>query len=236
MATVLKGYQGNKNPEDPIKDITSTYDPSIMVKKDEPVEIEGETGETKSAAGRRISKSIRGVQRNIKESLKRDDLESFESQSGSLKELKSEKASLKGWSTKKKVRKDIIEDPTSDIPSGYKAIWKKGEYVGARPTTIGPGNESWPTRDKKPKEKTPEEIAAFSHAASTFSMQPKKTQRNIVKEMKKEDVAGVKGTRQLLTRKGRKKVIRGYMQQQIQGAQEAHQYSSIKEGIKHTLK
>ena len=30
MATILKGYRGNSNPEDPIKNITSTYDSDIM--------------------------------------------------------------------------------------------------------------------------------------------------------------------------------------------------------------
>ena len=42
------------------------------------------------------------------------------------------KAVEKGWSTKKQVRKGAAADPTRELPQGWKGVWKKGEYVGAR--------------------------------------------------------------------------------------------------------
>lgn len=48
------------------------------------------------------------------------------------KEKLKAKAIEKGWSERKQVRKGIVEDPTENIPKNYKAVWKKGEFIGAR--------------------------------------------------------------------------------------------------------
>ncbi len=45
------------------------------------------------------------------------------------------KAAEKGWSTKKQLKKGALsseKDPTKELPEGWKGVWKKGEYVGAK--------------------------------------------------------------------------------------------------------
>lgn len=68
------------------------------------------------------------------------------------------RAAEKGWSTKKQVRKGAAADPTKELPQGWKGVWKKGEYVGAREkVSIGglpEGGGKIPTTPRTPPTKT----------------------------------------------------------------------------------
>ena len=70
------------------------------------------------------SKDISGLMMKMKSPLNYGD--------GDEKEKLKAKADEKGWSEKKQVRKGIIQDPTEELPQGWKGVWKKGEYVGAK--------------------------------------------------------------------------------------------------------
>jgi len=75
----------------------------------------------------------------------------------------------KKLSTRRQVKKGLIEDPASDLPSNWKAVWRKGEYAGAKEKKMKPG------KGGKGDKRTPKEQTSYGKGRiSTFHNMPLK--------------------------------------------------------------
>lgn len=143
MAAILKGYRGNSNPEDPIKNITSTY---VRPTEEEKVE-KKETRATKHnwSDKRRLRKGLDiDTEQTTKINTYNVDSKTYDS---STKENVAKYITTKKLSERQQyspnLSTDVSATPSTIDKSKYKNVFKKGDYIGTVKKRVGDIKETF---------------------------------------------------------------------------------------------